>query len=74
MVAGTQFTAYMAILNLSTTIGLWSSGSRFIIELSSGVGGVATVFLFFAVVQAVVTMLLPLIDPHQTRRVLGTSV
>ncbi len=66
VVAGTQFTAYMAILNLSTTIGQWTSG--WINEW-----GVSAVFMIFAGVQVLVIVLLPFIDVQQTRRVLGDN-
>lgn len=64
VVAATQFTAYMAILNLSTTTGQWTTG------LFNSLG-VSTVCFIFAGVQIGVIALLPLIDVHQTRRVLG---
>lgn len=64
VVAATQFTAYMAILNLSTVIGQWTTGQFARLD-------VATVFFIFAGVQIAVIALLPLIDVHQTRRVLG---
>ena len=64
VVAATQFTAYMAILNLSTTIGQWTAGHFSTL-------GVVTVLIIFASLQIAVVALLPLIDVHQTRRVLG---
>ena len=64
VVAGTQFTAYMALLNVSRTIGSW---------LTSPFEGVPipTVFVGAGILQIVVIGLLWLIDPSQTRRVLG---
>ena len=64
IVAGTQFTAYMAFLNLSTTIGQ---------SLAGVVGDFDLVLLGFALgaFQILLILLLPLIDVHQTRRVLG---
>tara|TARA_B100001059_G_scaffold234232_1_gene276239 strand:+ start:5735 stop:7054 length:1320 start_codon:yes stop_codon:yes gene_type:complete len=64
VVAATQFTAYMAILNLSTVIGQWTSGQFARLDIAS-------VLFIFAGVQIAVIALLPLIDIHQTRRVLG---
>ena len=64
VVAATQFTAYMAILNLSTTIGQWATGEFAKLEVED-------VLFIFAVVQVAILGLLPLIDIHQTRRILG---
>jgi PAT family beta-lactamase induction signal transducer AmpG len=64
VVAGTQFTAYMAVLNLSTTTGQWLAGP---IESI----GIVTVFLIFGGFQIATVVLLPFIDIHQTRQVLG---
>ena len=64
VVAGTQFTAYMAILNLSTTTGQWLAGP---IESI----GIVTVFLIFGGFQIATVVLLPFINIHQTRQVLG---
>lgn len=64
-VAATQFTAYMALLNLSTTIGHWLAGP--IDELLDYPG----MYFASAAIQAAMVLMLPLIDPGQTRRVLG---
>ena len=64
IVAGTQFTAYMALLNLSTTTGQWMAG---VVDNY----GLVKVILAFGIFQLLLVLLLPLIDVHQTRRVLG---
>jgi len=64
VVAGTQFTAYMALLNVSRTIGSWLTGAV------EGVS-VPTVFIGAGILQIAVISLLLFIDPGQTRRVLG---
>lgn len=64
VVAGTQFTAYMAILNLSTSTGQWLAGP---IESV----GVVMAFMLFGGFQIATVVLLPFIDIHQTRRVFG---
>lgn len=64
IVAGTQFTAYMALLNLSTTSGQWMAG--WVEDF-----GLVQVGLVLGVFQILLLLLLPLIDIHQTRRVLG---
>ena len=66
-VAATQFTAYMALLNLSTTIGLKVSG---VLDANFST---PMLFLLAGAVQAAVIFLLPLIDLSQTRRVLVDS-
>ncbi|MDG2292563.1 MAG: MFS transporter [Phycisphaerales bacterium] len=66
IVAGTQFTAYMAILNLSTTTGQWLAGP---IESL----GITTAFLLFGCFQIATVSLLPCINIHQTRLVLGEA-
>ena len=66
VVAGTQFTAYMAILNLSTTTGQWLAGP---VESV----GIVLAFLIFGGFQIATVGLLPFIDIHQTRRVLGDA-
>ncbi|MDP7574376.1 MAG: MFS transporter, partial [Phycisphaerales bacterium] len=67
LVAATQFTAYMALLNLSRTLGqgLTVEIGEFI--TFQGAYGIA------AVLQVVPLPLLAIIDPHQARRVLGTD-
>ena len=64
-VAATQFTAYMALMNLSTTLGHRLAGP--IDELLTYSG----VFIAAGVFQLIVLGLLLPIDPHQTRRVLA---
>ena len=64
-VAGTQFTAYMAILNLSTATGLKFSG-----WLSDQLS-LPTIFMALAIIQFAVIFIFPFIDVHQARRVLG---
>ena len=66
-VAATQFTAYMAILNLSTVIGLKSSG------VISESFSLPTIFIAAAVLQLSVISIFPFIDVHQARRVLGET-
>ncbi len=63
-IAATQFTTYMAFLNLSTTIGSYSAG-----HMSNDY--TATQILMFAgIVQSLIVLPVLLIDPQQTRRVL----
>jgi len=64
LVAGTQFTAYMAILNLSTTTGQWISGP---VEEY----GIVNIMIVFGLFQLAIVAILPFIDIHQTRRILG---
>jgi PAT family beta-lactamase induction signal transducer AmpG len=64
-VAATQFTAYMALINASNTIGSWSAG---FLEAHLGARGVFFAAGFF---QCALPLLLPFIDPGQTRRELG---
>jgi len=64
-VAATQFTSYMAILNLSTVIGLKSSG--FISELFT----LPVIFVGAGILQLIVICIFPFIDVHQARRILG---
>ena len=67
MVAATQFTAYMALMNFSEAIGKKLAGSlRLTWHWDTG-----DIFCLIGVLQIAVVLLLPLIDPHQTRRVLG---
>ncbi len=59
-VAATQFTAYMALLNLSTTIGLRLAGpfdERF---------EVATIYLIAGGLQAALVLVLPFVAPRRT--------
>jgi len=64
-VAATQFTAYMAILNMSTAFGLFMSGA--INEAFS----LPVIFIGAGVLQLTVIAIFPFIDVHQARRVLG---
>lgn len=64
-VAATQFTAYMAMLNLSTTIGHRLAGP---LDAWLDFGGL---YVVAGAVQVAVIALLWPIDPHQTRAVLG---
>ncbi len=63
-VAATQFTAYMAILNLSTAIGLKTSG------VISESFSLPVIFVGAGALQLLVIGIFPLIDVHQARRVL----
>ena len=64
-VAATQFTAYMALLNLSTTLGHKLAG------LLDGVLAIAPTYAAAGAVQIVVVALLLQMDVGQTRRELG---
>ena len=64
-VAATQFTAYMAILNMSTAFGLFMSGA--INEAFS----LPVIFVGAGVLQLVVISIFPFIDVHQARTTLG---
>ena len=57
-IAATQFTAYMAILNLSTTTGLKLSG-----YLSENYS-IPVIFMIVAVIQLLVIFIFPFIDVH----------
>jgi MFS transporter, PAT family, beta-lactamase induction signal transducer AmpG len=66
-VGATQFTAYMAMLNLSTTIGQKFAGpldDRF---------DSPTLFLLCGGAQIAIIVLLPLVDPQQARRRFGVA-
>ena len=63
-IAATQFTTYMALLNLSTTIGSYSAG-----QLSS-VFAITQILVLAGIVQMSIVLPVLLIDPKQTRRVL----
>ena len=66
-VGGTQFTAYMAMMNLSAIIGYQLTGpitSRF---------DYPTIFLLAAVFQTLVIFGALFIDPTETRNKLGTG-
>ena len=64
-VAATQFTAYMALMNLSMTIGSYTAG-RLSVEMS-----IYQMLIVAGLLQAVLVLPVLLIDPKQTRRVLG---
>ncbi|HEU5058155.1 MAG TPA: MFS transporter [Kofleriaceae bacterium] len=64
-VAGSQFTAYMALFNLSTTIGLRLVG--WMDETLDWSG----IYLIGGAIQIAATALIPFIDPGETRRKLG---
>jgi len=64
-VAATQFTAYMAILNLSTTIGYKCSG------VVSEAFTIPSIYIGAGILQFAVIVIFPFIDVHQARRVLG---
>jgi len=64
-VAATQFTAYMALMNLSNTIGSWLAGPL------CRVMSLAQMYLWFGLAQIALIGLLLAIDPHQARRILG---
>ena len=66
-IAATQFTAYMAILNLSTTTGLKLSG-----YLSENYS-IPVIFMIVATVQLLVIFIFPFIDVHQARRELDPA-
>jgi len=63
-IAATQFTTYMALLNLSTTIGSYSAGQL------SGIFAVTQILVLAGIVQMAIVLPVLLIDPKQTRRVL----
>ena len=67
VVAATQFTSYMALMNLSTTTGAASAGwldEQF---------GFANTFVCIGLIQIGLAVVLSVIDPSQTRRVLGSG-
>lgn len=65
MVAATQFTAYMSLMNLSTTIGAGIAG-RLDAVLST-----ASIYVVAGLLQLIVPLLLAFIDADEARRVLG---
>jgi PAT family beta-lactamase induction signal transducer AmpG len=67
LVAATQFTAYMALLNLSRTLGQGLTAEIGELVTFQGAYGIA------AVLQLLPLPLLAIIDPHQARRVLGSA-
>lgn len=64
-VAGSQFAAYMALLNLGTTIGLRMAGWL------DGALDYSGVYLTAGAIQIAVTATILFIDPEETRRKLG---
>ncbi len=66
-VAATQFTAYMALMNLSTTIGSYTAG------MLSGQLSILQILIVAGALQAVLVLPVLLIDPQQTRRLLGEN-
>lgn len=66
-VAATQFTAYMAMLNLSTTLGSYLAG-----QLSQSIG-ISHILIVAGVLQAAIIIPVLYIDPTETRRILGTG-
>ena len=66
-VAATQFTTYMALMNLSTTIGSYTAGILSV-RLS-----ILEILIVAGILQALLVLPVLLIDPKQTRRELGDS-
>jgi PAT family beta-lactamase induction signal transducer AmpG len=66
-VAATQFTTYMAMMNLSATIGAYMAG------MLSEKYDVFQILLIAGGMQAILVVPVLLIDARQTRRVLGNS-
>lgn len=64
-VAATQFTAYMALLNLSRTFGAKLAG---VVDTDFGTAGA---YIAFGALQIAVVLLLIFLDPTQNRRELG---
>jgi MFS family permease len=83
LVAATQFTAYMAMLNVSRIIGSKFAGASegfmshspwaLSASQSLGIGAVPLLLLVAGTIQISVIAVLYFIDPGQTRRVLGDS-
>jgi len=69
-VAGSQFAAYMALSNFSTTLG-YQFGAQILNKLGGPATGFPRLYMVMAAVQlAIVPLLIP-IDPHQLRRSLA---
>lgn len=68
VVAATHFTAYMALMNLSSTFGSWVAG-----HLAEQMT-VPAVFLLLGLFQAALLGFLFAIDPRETRRKLGCDL
>jgi PAT family beta-lactamase induction signal transducer AmpG len=81
VVAATQFTAYMAMLNVSRIIGsefvgaseTYLSAADWATNASQkfGIGPVSLVLFLAGIIQIAVALIIAAIDPSQTRRVLG---
>ena len=67
-VGGTQFTAYMAMMNLSAVIGYALT------DLFASRFDYVTLFLLAAVFESLIILAVLFIDPDETRRVLGDGV
>ncbi len=67
-IAATQFTAYMSLSNFSTTLGYRLAGPAEHWWTYQGIYVVA------AVIHLSFAAILPFIDPHQTRRTLGSGL
>ena len=68
VVAGTQFTAYMTLLNVSMAWGQKATGA---VETNLGYG---TGLIAMGIFHAAAVLLVLLMDPGQTRRLLGTGL
>ena len=66
-VGGTQFTAYMAMMNLSAVIGYALT------EVFAEQFNYASLILLSAVFESIVILSVMFIDPDETRRVLGVT-
>lgn len=66
-VGATQFTTYMALMNLSTTIGSYAAG-----RVSQSLS-IFQILMLSGVLQAVLVIPVLFIDPKQTRRILGSG-
>ncbi len=69
VVAATQFTAYMALMNLSNTLGAWIAGPLKSL-LNNDVG---LIFCIAGFIQTGLVAYILVIDPRETRRVLGNG-
>ena len=66
-VGGTQFTAYMAMMNLSAVIGYTLT------DVFAEQFNYASLILLSAVFESIIILSVMFIDPDETRRVLGTT-
>ncbi len=66
-VGGTQFTAYMAMMNLSAVIGYALT------DVFAEQFNYASLILLSAVFESIIILSVMFIDPDETRRVLGTT-